>query len=107
MNLWFNNGRIKFQSIYNLHLNSPREMHKVWHIVVEVGEGDPVLGPNRLPNDDLIDVVKFIPILITHITVLDQRLKFRTSRNGHIQSFSCEEALWVEEVEEIVVHKIS
>ena len=33
-------------------------------VVVEVGEGDAVLRPHRLTNDDLIDVVKLIPVLV-------------------------------------------
>lgn len=42
----------------------PGHVHKVRHVVIQVGKGDPVLGPHRLPNDDFVDVVELIPVLI-------------------------------------------
>ena len=33
-------------------------------VVVEVREGDAVLGTNWLSNDDLVDVIELIPVLI-------------------------------------------
>jgi len=33
--------------------------------VVEVGESNAILCPHRLADDDLVDVVEFIPVLIT------------------------------------------
>ena len=42
----------------------PREMDVEREGVVEVREGDPVLGTQRLANNDLVDVIKLIPILI-------------------------------------------
>lgn len=43
---------------------SPGEVDVVGKVVVEIGEGDLVLGPDRLPDDDLVDVIKFIPVLV-------------------------------------------
>ncbi len=39
-------------------------MDVVGHVVVEEGEGNPVLGTNGLPNDNLIDIIELVPILI-------------------------------------------
>ena len=33
--------------------------------VVEVGEGDAVLGADRLTDDDLVDVVELVPVFIS------------------------------------------
>jgi hypothetical protein len=34
---------------------------EVRQVVVQVGEGDPVLGADRLADDDLVDVVELVP----------------------------------------------
>lgn len=39
-------------------------MHKVGHIVVQIGECNTILCTNRLANDDFVDIVELIPILI-------------------------------------------
>lgn len=36
----------------------------VWQIVVQVRESDFVLCPDGLPDDDFVDVIKFIPVFI-------------------------------------------
>ena len=46
----------------------PGEMDMEGERVVEVGKGDPVLRPQRLTDDDLVDVIKLIPILVPVIT---------------------------------------
>ena len=42
----------------------PRELHLEWQVVVEVWERDPVFAADGLPDDDLVDVVKLVPILV-------------------------------------------
>ena len=42
----------------------PGEVHVQGQAVVEVGEGDTVLSPHWLPDDDLVDVVELIPVLL-------------------------------------------
>lgn len=42
----------------------PGHVHKVWHVVVQIRESDPVLCPHRLSNDDFVDVVELVPVLI-------------------------------------------
>lgn len=39
-------------------------MHLEGNVVVQVREGDAVLGAHRLSDDDLVDVVELIPVLI-------------------------------------------
>ena len=48
----------------------PGEVDVEGERVVEVGERDPVLCPQRLTDDDLVDVVKLIPIFIPVISEL-------------------------------------
>ena len=42
----------------------PGEMDMKRKGVVEVGEGDTVLRTQRLTNDNLVDIIKLIPVLI-------------------------------------------
>lgn len=42
----------------------PGEVDMVGQVVVQVGESDFVLCPDRLPDDDFVDVIKFIPVFI-------------------------------------------
>ena len=52
------------------------------NVVVEIGEGDPVLSANRLPNDDLVDVIELIPVFVSTITsqTFSNRKSANTSR---------------------------
>lgn len=36
----------------------------VRQVVVQVGEGNFVLCPDRLPDDDLVDVIELIPVFV-------------------------------------------
>lgn len=40
-------------------------MNVVRQVVVQVGEGNFVLCPDRLTDDDLVDVVELIPVFIS------------------------------------------
>ena len=42
----------------------PGEVDMMWEVVVQVGEGDFVLCPDWLSDDDLVDVIELIPVLI-------------------------------------------
>lgn len=46
----------------------PGEVDKERKTVVEVGEGNAVLGPHRLTDDDLVNVIELIPILFSGTT---------------------------------------
>ena len=56
---------IKQRYLYKEQPTIPGQMDMKRQAVVQVGEGNPVLSPHRLPDDDFIDVVEFIPVLIT------------------------------------------
>lgn len=36
----------------------------VRQVIVQIGESNLVLGPDGLPDDDLVDVVELIPVFI-------------------------------------------
>jgi len=42
----------------------PGEVDMVRQVVVQVGEGDFVLRPDRLSDDDLVDVIELIPVFV-------------------------------------------
>ena len=43
----------------------PRQVYVVGEGVVEVGEGNAVLGTDGLTDYDLVDIVELVPILVT------------------------------------------
>lgn len=46
----------------NAHL--PRQMHKMWHIVVQIRKSNTIFSPNWLSYNDFVDIIKLIPVLI-------------------------------------------
>ena len=103
--------------------------------VVEVGEGDAVLGPDRLTNDDLVDIVELVPVLLSGrmewkmwngsmrmgkqeqpsqartgspdlLLCLHQGFKLRSTRDGQVEGFGSEERLQVKQVKVIFIHQI-
>lgn len=104
-------------------------MDKVRHVVVQVRKSYAILRPDGLANNNLVNVIKFVPIFIPkninneityytkrhlfrviayipRICIFDEGLKFGAAGNGHIQSLRREEALRVKEIEEIVIHQV-
>lgn len=57
----------------------PREVH-LERNVVKIGKCNQIVCADRLPNNYLVDVIKFTPVLI----ILDQGLKFQATRNGKV-----------------------
>lgn len=45
----------------------PAQMHKVWHIVVQVRKGNAVFRANWLPDNDFVNVIELVPILVPKI----------------------------------------
>ena len=43
----------------------PRELYLERQVVVQIWECDPVFAADGLPDDDLVDVVKLVPILVS------------------------------------------
>ena len=48
-----------------LRARSPRQMDLKWNVIVEVRESNAVLGTDGLTDDDLVDVIEFIPVLVS------------------------------------------
>lgn len=46
-------------------LTIPGEVNMVWQVVVQVWEGNFVLCPDGLTDDDFVNVIKLIPIFIS------------------------------------------
>ncbi len=57
----------------------PGQVHKLRQVVVQVGEGDAILRPDWLADDDLVDVVEFVPVVVLGEGVLHQGLELRTA----------------------------
>lgn len=69
-------------------------------VVVEVRKGDFILSPDRVSQNDLVNIVKLVPVLVEIAEITIERFESRTSRDGKVESFGCEERF---EVEEIVI----
>lgn len=99
-------------------------------VVVEVREGDAVLGSDWLTNNDLVDIIELVPIFVPKnkcrmcikkvnfytpeniqfyslsVFVLHERLELGTARNGEVERFRREEGLEVEQVEVVFVDEV-
>lgn len=51
----------------------------VRQVVVQVGEGDFVLCPDRLSDDDLVDVIELIPVFIPAGDEAKDQLRHKSS----------------------------
>lgn len=86
----------------------PRQVHVIWQGVVKIRKRDAIFCTYWLPDDDLIDVIKFIPIFISNeLLVLYQGFKLWAPRNGQIESLGSEERLQIKQIEVIIIHQIS
>lgn len=43
----------------------PWEVHKMWHVIEQIRKRYTIFSTNWLPDDDFIDVVEFVPVIIT------------------------------------------
>lgn len=75
--------------------------------VVEIWEGDAILGSDRLSDDDLVDIVELVPVLILKWIFLDQRFELWTTGDSLIERLRSEERLQIEEIKVVVVDQIS
>ena len=53
--------------------------------VIEMREGHFVLGPDLLANDDLVNIVKFVPVFVKGIHVAIKWLELGSSWNGRVE----------------------
>ena len=54
-------------------------MDELRHVVVQVREGDAVLCPDRLSDDDLVDVVELVPVLVPETYKTCFKTQFRSA----------------------------
>mmetsp|Transcript_8069 Transcript_8069/g.26445 ORF Transcript_8069/g.26445 Transcript_8069/m.26445 type:complete len:203 (-) Transcript_8069:717-1325(-) len=66
--------------------------------VVEVGELHLVLGADLVPDDDLIDVVEFVPIVLVNVRVSEQRLELGPAWDGAVERFGGKEGTLVKQM---------
>ena len=84
----------------------PGQMHFIGQAIVQVGKCNPVLSSHWLSNNDLVNIIEFIPIFIMEVDISHQRFKFRSSGNGNIQRLCSKECLKVKQVKVVVIYKI-
>mmetsp|Transcript_3491 Transcript_3491/g.11579 ORF Transcript_3491/g.11579 Transcript_3491/m.11579 type:complete len:907 (-) Transcript_3491:778-3498(-) len=82
------------------------EPHVARARVVDEGEGQLVLCPDRLADDDLVDVVELVPVVVVHLEVAVERLELRAARDGHVERLCGDEGVEVEEVKVVVVAQV-
>lgn len=85
-----------------------RQMHVPRSMVIQMRKGNLVLSTDRMSNYNLVDVIKFVPILILLIlnSIAVEGLKLRSPWYGHIQSFCRVESFLIKQVKVILVHDI-
>lgn len=64
-------------------------------VVVEVRKGDFVLSSDRMPYNDLTNIIELVPILVKIRKITIQWLKFRPSWYGNIQRLTRKERLQI------------
>jgi hypothetical protein len=75
--------------------------------VVHVRKSNAIIGSNGMTNDNLMNIIKFIPILlIIGVSIAKKGLKFGTTRDGNAKGLGGEESLLVEEVEIVGIDDI-
>ena len=82
------------------------KMDASWSTVVEMWEGDFILGADLVADNNLINIIELVPVFILLINITIQWLELRTARDGQIECFGGVERLLVEEVEIILVGKV-
>jgi len=83
------------------------QFHSARSAVVEVWESNLILCSYLVSHNYLVDIVEFIPVFILLENVSIQRLELRSARYGHVKSFGSVKALFVEEVEVVLIGKVA
>jgi hypothetical protein len=58
------------------------KVHATWSTVVQVWERNLVLSSDLVPHNNLVDIVKLVPILVLFVDVAVERLKLGSSWDG-------------------------
>lgn len=75
--------------------------------VVEMRESNLVLRSDDVSDDNLVDIIEFVPVLVEGVHVSVQRLKFGTTRQSNVERFGSEETLLIKQVECVVVRVVA
>jgi hypothetical protein len=109
-----NGVKIESGNVRILHFDVTRgdgvvsgNMYVARSTVVHERKRDLVLGSNWVADDNLVDVVKFIPVILLVVHVSIERLKLWSSRNSHVQRFGSVKALLVEKIVVVFVSKVT
>ncbi len=82
------------------------DAHAAWPAVVEKGQGDAVLCAEGSAHDDLVDVVKFVPVLLVAARLSVERFKLWPTRHGHVEGLCSEKGVQVKEVKVVLVDNL-
>lgn len=72
--------------------------------VVQMGEGNLVLSPYLVSDDNFVNVVELIPVLIIFKLISVQGLELWTPRDRNVQSLCSIKALLVKQIEVVLVN---
>mmetsp|Transcript_27924 Transcript_27924/g.90698 ORF Transcript_27924/g.90698 Transcript_27924/m.90698 type:complete len:214 (-) Transcript_27924:799-1440(-) len=97
--------------VFSLDVSACRVMvdahvHFPWSRIVQIWECNPVFRSNLLANNNLVDVIEFIPVLLINVVIAIQRFEFRTSRNRDIESLGSIKRWQIEKIEVVPICKI-
>jgi len=73
--------------------------------IVQKREGYFILRSDLLTNNDLINIIEFIPIVV-FLKIPVKRLELWTTRNSDVQCFSCVERLGIEKIKVILINNV-
>ena len=62
-------------------------MNKMRQGIVQIGKSDAVLSPDRLSDDDFVDVIKLVPVLVMKRIFFYKWFEFWPARNRLIFSY--------------------
>lgn len=75
--------------------------------VVEMREGNLILGSDHVSDNNLVNIVEFVPVLIEGVHISVQRLEFGTTGQSNVKRFGREKTLLVEQIERVVVRVVA
>ena len=81
-------------------------MHFKWQAVVQIWKGNAILRPHWLSYNDLINVIKLVPVLVILAHVAHQRFELRPPGDCDVERLCSKERFHVEKIEKISVCKI-
>jgi hypothetical protein len=53
-------------------------------VVIKIGKGNFILSPDRMPDNNLADIIELIPVLVKVTQVPVEGFELRPARNGYV-----------------------